>query len=704
MGRSEACLRLVIDHLAEGLMVVSADGTHLHWNKAALEIFGYLQSMPTSCTQAEIMADYDILSPDGQLLSREAWPLPRLLRGERLRNVEVILRHVRQRWTKEVSFGGTLVRDDAGHPLMAVLTIRHVTARRRAERARARAKRRQQLAIGIARLGSWEWNLADGSIYLSPQWKHLLGYAGHELPNRMQAWEERMHPADRERTLSALNGFVQAPQGTFQSEYRMQHRDGDYRWVSSQAVADCDDSGKVRSLIGTMIDITRQKLEAQRVREAAQHCALTGLPNRALIFEYANHLLAAASRQHSRGALLFIDLDRFKPVNDLYGHDIGDRLLEQVARRMVACVRQEDLVGRLGGDEFVIVLPYMGKGHSAPTVARHVIAALSQPFRISGLELSISASVGISFYPLHGADIDALLHRADLAMYRAKAIGRGNYQVHTPELGHRRNASASIETQLRLGLAENLFVLHYQPVIHVDDGRVACVEALLRLPVTNDNPLAPAAFIPVAESVGLIAQLGDWVTQAVCRQFIEWRDQGVPPIRMAMNISTLQFRQRGFVARLLNIVRQHGVDPGYLQIEVTESALVERTSDAMEALAELDAAGMNIALDDLGTVGCSLDLITHLPLDTLKVDQIFVSKLEHDQASRAVADTIIAMGKAMDLNIVGEGVDTDQTLAYLRSRGCRQVQGNLLGAPMPAYDFLQWYLGRSPSKPTTRSH
>ena len=560
--------------------------------------------------------------------------------------------------------------------------------RRSEERLR---QRRLQLAIDIARLGSWEWNLADGSIYLSPQWKHLLGYAGHELPNRIQAWEERLHPADREQTLSALNGYAQAPQGTFQSEYRMQHRDGDYRWVSSRAVAECDGSGKAICLIGTMIDITRQKLEEQRVREAAQHCSLTGLPNRALIFEYAHHLLAAASRQHSRGALLFIDLDRFKPVNDLYGHDIGDRLLKEVAQRMVNCVRQEDLVGRLGGDEFVIVLPYMGKGHSAPTVARHVIDALSQPFRISGLELSISASVGISFYPMHGSEVDTLLHRADIAMYRAKELGRGNYQVYTPELRQRIDASATVEARIRRGLAENLFLLYYQPVIHVNDGSIASVEALLRLPATQGDQLEPACFIPVAESAGMIAQLGDWVTEEVCRQFIAWRDQGMPPIRIAMNVSTLQFRQRGFVARLLNIIRRYGMDPTCLQIEVTESSLAERASDAMETLTELHAAGLTIALDDLGTGGCSLDLISHLPLDNLKVDRIFVSKLQHDQASRAVAEVIIAMGRAMDLVIVGEGVDSEQTLDYLRRQGCRQVQGNLLGAPMPADQFVQWY-------------
>ncbi len=704
LRQSEERLKLIIDNLAEGLIVVSADGQTMHWNKTALELHGYSRAEGRLSLVDEIAKDYEFLTPDGQIIAPEEWPVPRLLRGESLRNFEATLCNVRDRWTKELSFGGTLVRDDEGKPMMALLTIRDITSWRKSERARQSAERRLQLAIDIAHLGFWEWSLADGSVYLSPQWKRLLGYAEHELPNRIQEWEERLHPADRERALSVLRGYAENPDGTFQSEYRMLHRDGDYRWVMSRAIAEFDDKGRVQCLIGTMLDITRQKLEEQRVREAAQHCPLTGLPNRALIFEYANHLLAAASRKHSRGALLFIDLDRFKPVNDLHGHDIGDRLLKEVAQRMVACVRKEDLVGRLGGDEFVIVLPYLGKGHTAPTVARHVIDALSQPFHISGLELSISASVGISFYPTHGSDVDTLLHRADLAMYRAKENGRGNYQVYSSELRHRVDASASVEAQIRRALAENLFTLYYQPVVDIDDGSVAGVEALLRLPGVKGDMIDPATFIPVAESSGMIVQLGDWVTEEVCRQLIDWRNKDMAPIRIAMNISPLQLRQRGFAARLLGIVRRLGVDPACLQIEVTESSLAERISDAMETLTELHAAGIQIALDDLGTGWSSLNLVSHLPLDKLKVDRVFVSKLRHDQASKAVADVIIAMGKALGLEIVGEGVDSEQTLDYLRRHGCRQMQGNLLAEPMPAADFLRWYASRSHAGSGERLH
>lgn len=701
---SEERLKLIIDHLAEGLIVVSPDGKSLQWNKTARELHGYTEHDERLALADEIRQDYEMFNPEGRCLPYDEWPVPRLLHGEELRDVEAVLFNKREQWQRDLSFGGVLVRASDGKPLMGLLTIRDITERRQAERARANAERRLQLAVDIAHLGSWEWNIADQTVSFSPQWKRLLGYREHDIPDRLEEWASRLHADDRESALSALKEFVAHPVGTFQSEYRMRHRDSDYRWMLSRAIAELDDDGRAVRLIGTMLDVTYQKQHEQKVREAAQHDSLTGLPNRALIFEYASHLLAAADRKHSRGALLFVDLDRFKQVNDLHGHEIGDRLLKEVASRMVACVRQEDLIGRLGGDEFVIVLPYLDRGYTAPTVARHVIDALTMPFHISGLELSISASVGISFYPVHGTDIDTLLHRADLAMYRAKETGRGKYQVYTAELGSRIDVSASIEARIKQGLSGDGLVLHYQPVIEVDSGRVVAAEALLRLRAVDGEFIGPASFIPVAESAGMIAQLGDWVATEICRQLLAWDEEGVPPIRIAMNISALQFRQRGFAARLLGIIRRHHVDPSCLQIEVTENSLTDRIDDAMETLEELHSAGIQVALDDLGTGSSSLRTISHLPLDKLKVDQMFVNKLRDDPASRAVAEAVISMGKALQLGLVGEGIESEETLDYLRSHGCEQAQGNLFSHPLPAAEFTRWYRERSSGGHAFRPH
>lgn len=569
-----------------------------------------------------------------------------------------------------------------------------ISVQRAHQQALRDSESRLRLAVEIAHLGAWEWSVADGRVYLSPQWKQLLGYADDELPNEFATWASRLHPDDRDAAQSALQALVDAPGGTLQSEYRMRHRDGGYRWMIARAVADVDSAGRVRCLIGTMLDVTQQKLAEQRVKEAAQHDPLTGLPNRALIFEYAGHLLAAAGRRHSHGALLFIDLDRFKPINDLYGHEAGDRLLREVAQRLKSCVRHEDLVGRLGGDEFVIMLPYLGRGYSAPTVARHVLEALGRPFCFDGLELSISASIGISFYPQHGDDFDLLLHRADLAMYRAKATGCARYQVFTPELSSRLDGSHHIEAQLKDSLAQGRFMLHYQPVVDVGNGRVVAAEALLRL--SSGDAVGPERFIPIAEASGLIAQVGDWVVREICRQQAAWADEGLPPLPVSMNISPLQFRQRGFVQRLVRIIGEQRLDPSLLQVEVTESALTERTDEAAAVLGELHRAGIRIVLDDLGTGYSSLSALAGLPLDKLKVDQSFVQRLAHDRGSRAVAEAIIALGRMLGADVIAEGIETPQTLDYLRLHGCRTAQGYLFSRPLPAAEFATWRKSRPP--------
>lgn len=688
---SEEQLNLIIENLHEGLIVVSPDGHHLRWNRMALELHGYSKSDDRISDIRKSAEDYRIITQEGRQLPFGEWPVPRLMRGDALRDFEVTVKNIRTHWCRILSYGGVVVKDNEGQTLMGLLTIRDVTERRHAEKARADAERRLELAVDIAKIGAWEWDIANQTVYFSPQWKRLLGFQPDQLPNRIGEWSDRLHPDDKDGAVRALEQFIAQPAPTLEAEFRMQHRDGQYRYMILRAIVDKDSDGNASKLIGTMLDVSEQKLAEQRVREAAQHDPLTGLPNRALIFEYAGHLLAAASRKHSRGALLFIDLDRFKPINDLYGHEIGDRLLKEVAARMMSCVRHEDLIGRIGGDEFVIVLPYLGKGYTAPTVAKHVIDALSKPFEIDALSLSISASVGISFYPLQGTDVDTLLHRADLAMYHAKANGRGNHQIFTPELSLRADQSSSVEARIKEGLLNNRFRLHYQPVIEIDSGCMVAVEALLRLPVEDGEAIGPDRLIPVAESTGMIEQLGDWVIAEVCRQHSAWIAAGLPPMMIALNISPLQFRQRGFAARLINIVRGSGIDPHYLQIEVNESTVMERVEEAIETLNQLHAAGMLIALDDLGT-GCSnLSAISHLPLSKLKIDQVIVRRLAHDKSSQAVTEAIIAMGRSLALEVVGEGIESQQSLDYMRAHGCSLGQGHWFARPLPAPAFQRWY-------------
>lgn len=694
LQESEDHLKLVIENLAEGLIIIEPDGKTLHWNRNALALHQYEGHEERVSNLDEISHDYVLLNQEGKRIPFEDWPINRLFREETLRDYEATLCNVRQSWTRILSYGGVMVRNAEGKLLMGLLTTRDITESKRIENARADAEKRLRLAVDIAHLGSWEWSVRENEVYFSPQWKKLLGFQDDELPNQVAEWSSRLHSAEREQVLATVRQFVTHPVDTLQLEYRMRHRDGSYRWMIAQAIANLDEKKRVTRLIGTMLDVTEQKQVEQRVREAAQHDVLTGLPNRALIFEYAGHLLAAANRKHSRGALLFIDLDRFKPVNDLYGHEIGDRLLREVSKRLIDCVRHEDVVGRIGGDEFVIVLPYLGKGHSALTVAEHVLDAMLQPFQIGELDLSISASIGISLYPQHGNDVDALLHAADLAMYHAKEGGRGGYHVYTPDLISRINTSSSIEARLKDGLTNSRFVLLYQPVIDVDTGKLISAEALLRLPINEGDDfetISPERFIPVAESAGMIAQIGDWVATEICRQQSEWRRLGLPPVVVAMNVSPLQFRQRGFVARLLDIVRSANIEPGTLQIEINESAVMESVDDAIETLTAIHDAGISIALDDFGTGYSSLSYLSHLPLDKLKVDQSIVHQLIANKSSQTITEVIIAVGKSLSLDIVGEGIESLQELDYLRLHGCHLAQGNFFSQPLPAAEFVNWH-------------
>ncbi|MGH8806597.1 MAG: EAL domain-containing protein [Noviherbaspirillum sp.] len=689
--QSRAKLETVFQSIGDGIAVFDMERNLVVLNNALARISGFLTPEKMLLNLDDLASLFDACLPDGTPLTVDEWPASRVLRGETINDVELIMRRRDNRRSGAYSYSGAPVCDEHGKQILAVVVIRDVTGRKRLEQARLESERRLQLAVAIAHLGFWEWDLVTDECYFSPQWKKQLGYEEHELDNSVDEWKSRLHSDDRERALAAVATYLAQPGADFRSEYRLRHRDGSYRWMIANAVLVSSQSGQGLKLTGTQLDVTERKLAEQRVLQAAQHDALTGLPNRALVFEYAGHLVAAALRNHGHGAFLFIDLDRFKPVNDLYGHDVGDRLLQEVARRLLACVRKEDLVGRLGGDEFIIVLPYTGERVPASTVAQHVLDKLSLPFEIDTLELSISASIGISHFPQHGSDVDALIHAADLAMYQTKQGGRGYYHIYTAELESNADASSSIEARLKRALQRDGLALHYQPVIDIRTGVVTGAEALLRLTGEDGRMIGPERFVPIAESAGLIGKLGEWVATEACRQHQEWCRQGLTPVSIAINVSPLQFRQRGFAQRLQEIVQQTGIDPSRLQIEVTESTVMESVDEAIQTLNAIRASGIRIALDDFGTGYSSLSRLSHLPLDKLKVDQSFVRRLAHDHASRAIVGAIIALGRMLNLEVVGEGIESADALAYLHAHGCDQAQGFWIGPPMPADDFARWY-------------
>ena len=565
-----------------------------------------------------------------------------------------------------------------------------ITDRKLAETALRDSEKRfratfDQAAVGIALLTpEGRWLQTNGRLC------GFLGYSREELAPL--SIRDITHPEDFGPDMVQKERLLRGEIPSFQMEKRYRRKSGDYMWGNLSVSLVRDAGGEPEYLIAVIEDISQRKLAEQRAIEAALHDPLTGLPNRTLAFEYGSHLIASAQRARKGGALLFIDIDRFKPINDLHGHETGDKVLQEVARRLKVCTRKEDLVARLGGDEFLILLSQLpATDFRGVAVAQHVLESLAVLFRVGALELQVTPSIGISWYPEHGNDLDTLIRAADLAMHQAKQAGRSNYRIYTTDLEREAEKALTIEMQLKRALTHGGLVLHYQPVVDIHSGRLVAAEALLRMRGPDGALVSPQHLIPVAEATGLIGDIGAWVAAEACRQIRAWTAQGLPPVSVAVNVSPIQFRRRGFRQRLLRVIEDAGIDPSCLQLEVTESTVMENVDDVIEALTEIKAVGVRIALDDFGTGYSSLGLLTSLPLDKIKIDQSFVRRLEREESSVAVTRAIVALGSSLKLQVVGEGIENEAALNHLRAIGCDQAQGYLISRPLPADEFVDWW-------------
>jgi len=438
-------------------------------------------------------------------------------------------------------------------------------------------------------------------------------------------------------------------------------------------------------------DIGERRLAEQAVRWAAQHDGLTGLTNRSAALAALEQALADTRSGTPGGALLFIDLNRFKPVNDFYGHEVGDQVLQEVARRLQACVGQGPLLARVGGDEFLLVMPELGERIArAEEMARALLAALAEPIRIGNIESVLSASIGISRFPEHGDSAGMLVHAADMAMLQVKHNKRAGFEWYAPHMDAQAQFTLSVERRLQHALEHDGLKLHYQPIVDLASGKTVGVEALIRLEDGVAPAVGPGAFVPIAESCGLITRIGEWVKYEACRQQAAWQAAGLA-LTVSVNVSALQFRRPGFSERIRTLLAGTGIDPAQLVIEVTETALMEDLAEAVDILRRVKALGVRIALDDFGTGYSSLSALSTLPLDKLKIDQSFVRRIDSDHASRAVIDAVIALGHSLDLELVAEGIETEAALAYLRARGCQLGQGYYFSRPLARPALEAWF-------------
>jgi len=525
-------------------------------------------------------------------------------------------------------------------------------------------------------------------LSINPATTQMTGYESFELIGHTVFG---MINLEQNQSVEAFQESI-ALRGSWDGELEVTKKNGE-TFPSGIRVSQVDDphSGLPAHYIWILADITERKQAEERMRHIAQHDALTGLPNRLALLMRLGQLLPEARRHGWHLAIMFIDLDRFKIINDTLGHQVGDELLREVACRLSNVVRETDFVARLGGDEFVVILPGINSPADAAIVAGKIIASLSTPIHAEGHELHTSPSIGISLFPSDGPDGDSILKNADTAMYHAKSAGRNNYQFFASDMNLATAERLDIERKLRHAIARNELALCYQPQFAANGTDLTGVEALLRWHHPADGMISPDRFIPVAEETGIIVEIGEWVLRQACREMKHWIDAGLKPLRVAVNVSARQLRRRDFCEIVAGALAESGLQPELLELEITESSVMENPEDAIRILERLGRMGVTLAIDDFGTGYSSLAYLKLFPIDHLKIDRSFVRDIETDLNDRAIAFGTIALAHSLGLNVIAEGVETEDQLELLRSNGCDEVQGYLFSKPLTsgaAFAFL----------------
>jgi len=586
--------------------------------------------------------------------------------------------------------------DFIGKPIdlpVALARIRTQVQRKEAEDRLRESEERYALATAGANDGLWDWKLTTDEIYYSPRWKALFGYEERELTASTHEWFDRVHDADRQLLLDALDAHIEGRSTHLEVEYRMRHASGTFRWVLTRGLAVRDESGRAVRLAGSFTDITEGKVAD----------VLTALPNRVL---FTDRLLWCVehARRHPTFiyGVLFVDLDGFKVINDSLGHLAGDALLVAVARRLEGSVRASDSVGRytsgvateplqrtvarLGGDEFTILLPGIRDVADTMRIAERVLDSVRQPFAINEREVFVTASIGIVIRGQGETSADEILRDADTALYRAKALGKARYELFDEAMRDRVVARLNMETALRWALDRGELLLNYQPLVRLDGDALVGFEALLRWQHPKLGLLQPNAFIPIAEETGLIVPLGRWALREACRQLAAWRDAGCDISRffVSVNLSSREFQRPDLVGYVRDALDEYDLDGRHLEIEITESTAMENADAVVGRLAELKASGVSISIDDFGTGHSSLAYLHRFPIDRLKIDRSFVSRVLEpgDEDGTPIVRAILALAQHIGIAVVAEGIETPAQRDLLQSLGCELGQGYLFSKPV----------------------
>lgn len=564
-------------------------------------------------------------------------------------------------------------------------------------------------AQSLAHIGSWEWDLVTGEIHCSDEVYNICCIEGERGGNPIL---DSVHQLDKGFVQDSIKAALEK-RLPLSFDYRILLAGSVERTLHAELIAVVDEDARPIQLTGTIQDITERKRAEEQIRLLAYYDALTGLPNRRFFLQQLEQAIVFANRHDRMLAVLFLDLDRFKLVNDTLGHGVGDKLLQDVADRLLHCVRRSDclakneegpesLVSRLGGDEFTILLSDIDHFQDVAKVARRILEAISLPYSLEGREVFISTSIGISLYPFDATNASDLIRNADGAMYQAKEEGRNGFQIYDESMNSRALERIILESKLHKAIKNGEFAVFYQPQVSSQTGRIVGVEALLRWNNAELGLIEPGRFLPLAEEIGLVIPIDEWVLGVACRQHKLWLDAGLPPITLAVNVSGQHFARYDLVETVTQILEESGLEPGYLELELTEGVLMAHTEKTVKMLTDLKNMGVRLAIDDFGTGFSSLSYLKRFPLDVLKIDRTFIDEITTDPDDAAITLATIDMAHTLKLEVIAEGVETQEQLLFLKENGCDIFQGYLFSHPVPPEEIPSLLLRapeRSPCHP-----
>ena len=658
-------------------------------------VYRILETSPEEFTPGDLASTQRFFTPLAREMIKPLLPAdPATTQTTHDMELEMVTARGRHIW---IRFMGTTTWDH-GRPQKRTSVLQDITERRLAEATLRENEERWKLALESSGDGVWDWHIQAGTEFFSKRLLQMCGYGDDDLNSRPQEFDDRTHPDDMEQLRQARQDHFDGKTPSYQSERRILCKDGSWKWVLSRGmVISRDADGKPLRMIGTFTDMTSRREAEALIRQQAFYDALTGLPNRRMLRDRLEQEIKRSKRDTQQLGLLFIDLDHFKEVNDTLGHDRGDLLLVEAGRRLKACVRESDTVARMGGDEFTVILTELPGSTYLDGILQKILRTLAEVFQLGTEQVFVSASIGITLYPTDATDIEELFKNADQALYVAKGAGRNRFSFFTPALQEAAQTRVRLAGDLRTALAEQQFRVVYQPIVALATGAIHKAEALIRWHHPTRGLVSPAAFVPIAESSGLIVDIGEWVFQQAVRQVQSWRHTLAPDFQISVNKSPVQFHHdRAGKAPWAAQLAAQGLSGDSIVVEITEGLLLDTSSSVADTLLALRDAGIRVSLDDFGTGYSSLSYLQKFDIDFVKIDQSFVRHLIADSTDLALCKAIIVMAHALGMQVIAEGVETASQRDLLAAAGCDYAQGFFYARPLSAPDFEAFMASYTP--------